>query len=76
LPDIRSRGTKQEKSFDLQISVLGAEVEVQPVLGLLAVGDLGEEEPWKAIYGGPDLELVRVVVDDDPPESFSPPVSQ
>jgi hypothetical protein len=76
LPNIGSRGAKHEKSFDLQISVVGPEVEVKPVLGLLPVGDMGEQEPGKAICGWSDLELVRVIVDDNPPESFSPPVPE
>jgi hypothetical protein len=76
LPNICSRGAKHEKAFDLQILVVGPEVEVKPVLGLLTVGDMGEQEPGKAICGWSDLELVRVVVDDHPPEGFSPPVPE
>jgi hypothetical protein len=73
LPNVRSRGAKHQKSFDLHISVVGPEVEMKPVLRLLALGDGNEQEARKAIRGWSDLELVRVVVDDHPPESVSPP---
>jgi hypothetical protein len=76
LPDVHSRRAEHEQSFDLHISVVGPEVEVKPVLGLLTLGNTSEQKAGKAIRGWSDLELVRVVVDDNPPESFSPPVPQ
>ena len=76
LTNVRPRGAKREKSSDLRISVVGSEVEVKPVLRLLALRNRNEQEAGKAIHSWPDLELFRVVVDHDPPERLSPPPPQ
>ena len=73
LSDVRSRGSQREQPLDLGVSIVRSEVEVQAVLRRLRLGDRHEQEPRKSIRGGSDLELVWVVVHDDPAERVSPP---
>ena len=73
LPDVRSRGAKRNQPFDLNVSVVWPEVEVQPILDRLRLRDGDEEESRQTIHSGSNLELVGVVVDDHPAERFPPP---
>jgi excisionase family DNA binding protein len=73
---VRSRGSKREQSVDLGVSVVRSEVEVQAILRRLRLRDRDEKESRKPIRGGSDLELVGVVVHDNPAECVSPPESE
>ena len=76
LSNVRSRGSECEQSLDLGVSVVGSEVEVQAILRRLRLRDGHEKESRKPIRGGSDLELVGVVVHDNPAERVSPPESE
>jgi len=56
------------ESFFLGVSVAWPQVEVQPILDRLLLEDTHEQEPRKTICSGSDLDLVGVVVDDNPAE--------
>jgi hypothetical protein len=75
LPDVRSGGTQPKEPLHLGVSVVWPEVEVQPILDRLLL-DTHEQEPRKTICSGSDLELIGVVVDDNPAERLSPPVAE
>jgi hypothetical protein len=57
-----------KESLDLGVSVVWPEVEVQPILHRLLFRDGNEQEPRRTICGGSDLELIGVVIDDNPAE--------
>ena len=73
MPNVRSRGSEREQSVDLGISVVWAKVEVQPILGGLLLWNRHEQESRETIRSRSDLELIRIVVDDNPIERRSPP---
>ena len=73
LSDVGRRGAKRKQPFDLNVSVVWPEVEVQPILDRLRLGDGDEEESRQTIRSGSNLELVGVVVDDYPTERIPPP---
>ena len=73
LPNVRSRGSEREQSVDLRISVVWAKVEVQPILDGLLLWNRHEQETRETIRSWPDLELIRIVVDDNPIKRRSPP---
>ena len=73
LSDVRSRGAERKQPFDLNVSVVWPEVEVQPILDRLRLRDGEEEESRQTIRSGSNLELVGVVVDDYPAERLPPP---
>src|SRR3954467_15068747 len=58
LPYARVPRPQGEESGDLGLLVVGAEVEVQPVLQGLLLGHRCEQQPRKAVGGGPDLVVV------------------
>jgi hypothetical protein len=76
LPDVHSGGTQPTESLYFGVSVVWPEVEVQPILDRLLRGDTHEQEPRKTISSWSDLELLGVVVDDNPAERLSPPVAE
>lgn len=76
MSDVRSRRAQPEQSLDLGVSVVRSEVEVQAILRRLRLRDRHEEESRKPIRGGSDLELLGVVVHDNPAERVSPPESE
>ncbi len=73
LSDVRSRGAERKQPFDLNVSVVWPEVEVQPILDRLRLRDGDEEESRQTIRSGSNLELVGVVVEDYPAERLPPP---
>lgn len=73
LPNVRSRSSERKQSVDLGISVVWAKIEVQPVLGGLLFWNWYEQESRKTIRSRSDLELIRIVVDDNPIERRAPP---
>jgi hypothetical protein len=76
LPDVRSRGPQRKQPFDLNVSVVWPEVEVQPILHRLRVRDRDEEEPGQTISSRSDLELVWVVIDNHPAQRLPPPTAE
>lgn len=76
LPDVRSRGPQRKQPFDLNVSVVWPEVEVQPILHRLRLRDRDEEEPRQTIRSRSDLELVWVIVDNHPAQRVTPPPAE
>ncbi len=73
LSNVRSCGSEREQSVNLGVSVVWAKVEVQSILGGLLLRDWHEQESRETIRSRSDLELFRIVVDNDPTERLSPP---
>jgi hypothetical protein len=73
LSHVCSRRAQRKQPFDLNVSVVWPEVEVQAILDHLRLRDGDEEESRQTIRRGSNLELVGVVVDDDPAERLPPP---
>ena len=64
------------KASHLGVLVIRPEVEMQPVLNLLALIKPDEVQPWQAIRLRADLELLIRGVDHNPTKSRSPPLPQ
>jgi hypothetical protein len=65
-----------DESLDFGVLILGAEVEMNTILDLLGVVDRLEHESRQPIGSRSNLELVRIVVDDDPSERLEPPQTE
>jgi hypothetical protein len=76
LSNFRSRSAERTQPFDFRVSIVWPETEVQPILDRLPLRDRHEQESRQTIWSGPNLELIGVVVDDDPPERLAPPVAE
>jgi hypothetical protein len=76
LSDVRSCSSQPEESLNLNVSVVGPEVEVETILGRLRLSYRDEQETWKTVFARPDLELIRVIVHDNPAEGLSPPTPE
>jgi hypothetical protein len=76
LPDVDVTGSQADEAIDLVTLVLRAEIEVQAVLCPLRLGDRLEEQAGDGVGRRPDLELVGLVVHDDPAEGLSPPTAE
>ncbi|CBG67985.1 putative stress-inducible protein [Streptomyces scabiei 87.22] len=69
-------GPEGEEAVDLRGLVVGAEVEVQPVLDGLRPRIASEQQSGEAVRGRADLVLVGGVVHDDPAEGPRPPAPE
>ena len=76
LADVDSGGAVLEQPGDLGGLIVGAEVEMQSVLGRLVTGGAEEQDPGHLVGCGTDLEDGWIVVDDDPAECVSPPAPE
>lgn len=76
LADVHACRSERDEAFDLGILVIRSEVEMQPVLVLLDLGHRLKKHPRQLIDVRADLELLRVVVDDDPVERLKPPLTK
>ncbi len=65
-----------DEPLDLGVLILGTEIEMKAVLGLLLLGDRLEHEPRELIGLWSNLELVGIIVADDPPERFEQPAAE
>ena len=76
LADIGAGSAKVEEASHLSVPVVGPEVEVQPVLERLRFRDASEQEARQPVRRGPNLELLRVVVDHHPVQGVRPPAAE
>ena len=76
LADIHTLCAMSHQTSHLGVLVIRPEVEMQAALGLLALLKPDEVQPRQAIRLRADLELVSRGVDDNPPKSLGPPLSQ
>ena len=76
LPDVHTGCAECDESLDLGVLIVRSEVEVKAVLDLFAFVDRLEDESREPIWVWPNLELARIVVDDDPSEGLEPPVTE
>jgi hypothetical protein len=58
LSDIRSRSAERKPPFDFPVSIVWPEIEVQPILDRLLLGDRHEQESRQTIWSRPNLELI------------------
>src|SRR4029453_7555764 len=73
LSDVNPRRTEPDQPLDLHVTVVGTEVEVQSVLDRLRFRNPNEQQAWKPIRRRSNLECLRIVIDDDPPQGVLPP---
>ncbi|EKX68603.1 hypothetical protein STRIP9103_09320 [Streptomyces ipomoeae 91-03] len=76
LANINTLRAMSHQTSHLGVLVIRPEVEVQSALGLLALVNPDEVQPWQAIRRRADLELLIGGVDHDPPKSLGPPLPQ
>jgi Transposase IS116/IS110/IS902 family len=76
LPDVDATSTCSKESVDLGLLVVGPEVQVQPVLGLLRLRDLDKDQSGEPMRRGTDLELLCRVVQHNPAQGICPPSSE
>jgi len=73
LSGVNPRRTEPDQPLDLRVTVVGTEVEMQSVLDRLRFRNANEQQAWKPIRRRPNLELLRIVIDDDPSQCVLPP---
>lgn len=76
MPDIDSTRTKSHEALDLGIAIVGPKIDVESVLDGLGFGYETEQKAGCSLDVGPNLELIWVVVHDDPAERSTPPTSE
>jgi hypothetical protein len=76
LSDVDPLRAEADEALDLRVTVIWAEVKVQPVLHYLSLRDSDEQQPRAPIGHRTDLELLGIVVHDHPAERVQPPAAE
>lgn len=76
LTNIDQPGSQGGQSGDLMLLVVGPQIDVQSVLLDLRLSDAHEEQAGDNVGTGANLELIILVVNDDPLRGVSPPCAQ
>ncbi len=76
LSNVDSNSAQREQTIDFIIPIVGAEVEVQPVLYRLCLRNPNEQKSGKLVRGRPDLHYVGRFANDHPFKCPLPPASQ
>src|SRR5262249_44486594 len=76
LADVGAGGPEAKEAIHRGVPVVGPEVEVQTVLECLRFRNTSKQKSGQSVRCGPNLELLLIVVDDDPLQSGRPPASE
>lgn len=76
LTHVDTARSEREEASHLGGLIIGAEIEVQSILHGLRLRIDAEEKSGQLIRGLPDLDLVLVLIDDDPVKCLGPPPSK
>ena len=68
--------SQSDQATHLSVAIVRSEVEVQSVLVQLRLGNRDKEQTGRALGACSNLELVRIVIDNDPIECVTPPTTQ
>ncbi len=67
---------RSEEASEFGLLLEGSKVEMEPVLGCLSLRHSSEQQTGQSVRRRSDLEVIRIVVYDNPTERGRPPSSQ